>query len=540
MPPVPVYVKGGVWTNLEDQIVKAAIQKYGTHQWSKVASLLQRKSAKQCQIRWDEYLNPWLNFKEFSKQEDAKLLELARKLPNQWRTISDIMGRTTQLCIERYNKLLEGDELGVSTSLEFKVGEINPNAETQVAKPDGTEMEDEEREMLAEARARLLNTQGKKSTRKVRERMLEESKRIAQLQKRRELKQAGVRTDIKKPRKRYATEIDYNEDVVYEQPPLPGIYDTSLEDQRMAARIENFEKNVSLRGLRETGTYDPDRRKRRPSIPTSSHKILEGPPNEFKKPKLELPKPGTQINAEQLVRVNKSALVGVPEPVERTGLSKGISPRRTLTSLFAALPPPKNDFEILLEDELEFEDQDLQADPREDEQKLSVREEAISSLQPLPLECLTKRAPEFIQHPRDAVEQTFNELVASSSIQQPFLQPHDIQGFLDQIEVRMQDVSVERESLQWELPPARAVVDSINAQMSAINDLQSNLKFVQPLVKYNEKLCEKLCSSELPQMRSLQQRYYVEYQVYQSELQAIERKKTTLYDDLKGAKGGVI
>lgn len=540
MPPVPVYVKGGVWTNLEDQIVKAAIQKYGTHQWSKVASLLQRKSAKQCQIRWDEYLNPWLNFKEFSKQEDAKLLELARKLPNQWRTISDIMGRTTQLCIERYNKLLEGDELGVSTSLEFKVGEINPNAETQVAKPDGTEMEDEEREMLAEARARLLNTQGKKSTRKVRERMLEESKRIAQLQKRRELKQAGVRTDIKKPRKRYATEIDYNEDVVYEQPPLPGIYDTSLEDQRMAARIENFEKNVSLRGLRETGTHDPDRRKRRPSIPTSSHKILEGPPNEFKKPKLELPKPGTQINAEQLVRVNKSALVGVPEPVERTGLSKGISPRRTLTSLFASLPPPKNDFEILLEDELEFEDQNMQADPREDEQKLIVREEAISSLQPLPLECLTKRAPEFIQHPRDAVEQTFNELVASSSIQQPFLQPHDIQGFLDQIEVRMQDVSVERENLQWELPPARAVVDSINAQMSAINDLQSNLKFVQPLVKYNEKLCEKLCSSELPQMRSLQQRYYVEYQVYQSELQAIERKKTTLYDDMKGAKGGVI
>ena len=112
MPPVPIYVKGGVWSNLEDQILKAAIQKYGTHQWSKVASLLQRKTAKQCESRWDEFLNPKLNFQEFDRKEDAKLLDLAKKLPNQWRTIADLMGRPAHFCIERYNKLLEtpGDE----------------------------------------------------------------------------------------------------------------------------------------------------------------------------------------------------------------------------------------------------------------------------------------------------------------------------------------------------------------------------------------------------------------------------------------------
>ena len=46
--------------------------------------------------------------------------------------------------------------------------------------------------MLSEARARLANTKGKKAKRKARERQLEEARRLSMLQKRRELKAAGV------------------------------------------------------------------------------------------------------------------------------------------------------------------------------------------------------------------------------------------------------------------------------------------------------------------------------------------------------------
>jgi len=46
--------------------------------------------------------------------------------------------------------------------------------------------------MLSEARARLANTQGKKAKRKARERQLEEARRLAVLQKKRELKAAGI------------------------------------------------------------------------------------------------------------------------------------------------------------------------------------------------------------------------------------------------------------------------------------------------------------------------------------------------------------
>lgn len=62
---VRVIIKGGVWKNTEvscksscfhknktfqDEILKAAIMKYGKNQWSRIASLLHRKSAKQCKV----------------------------------------------------------------------------------------------------------------------------------------------------------------------------------------------------------------------------------------------------------------------------------------------------------------------------------------------------------------------------------------------------------------------------------------------------------------------------------------------------------
>ncbi len=40
-------MKGGVWKNTEDEVLKSAIMKYGKNNWARVASLLPRKTAKQ-------------------------------------------------------------------------------------------------------------------------------------------------------------------------------------------------------------------------------------------------------------------------------------------------------------------------------------------------------------------------------------------------------------------------------------------------------------------------------------------------------------
>ena len=90
----------------QDEILKAAVMKYGLNQWARISSLLVRKSAKQCKARWYEWLDPSIKKTEWTREEDEKLLHLAKLMPTQWRTIAPIVGRTPAQCLERYEKLL--------------------------------------------------------------------------------------------------------------------------------------------------------------------------------------------------------------------------------------------------------------------------------------------------------------------------------------------------------------------------------------------------------------------------------------------------
>lgn len=92
--------------HLQDEILKAAVMKYGLNQWARISSLLVRKSAKQCKARWYEWLDPNIRKTEWTRDEDEKLLHLAKLMPTQWRTIAPIVGRTPAQCLERYEKLL--------------------------------------------------------------------------------------------------------------------------------------------------------------------------------------------------------------------------------------------------------------------------------------------------------------------------------------------------------------------------------------------------------------------------------------------------
>uniref|UniRef100_A0A8C7APG0 Cell division cycle 5-like protein n=1 Tax=Neovison vison TaxID=452646 RepID=A0A8C7APG0_NEOVI len=177
-----IMIKGGVWRNTEDEILKAAVMKYGKNQWSRIASLLHRKSAKQCKARWYEWLDPSIKKTEWSREEEEKLLHLAKLMPTQWRTIAPIIGRTAAQCLEHYEFLLDkaaqrdNEEETTDDPRKLKPGEIDPNPETKPARPDPIDMDEDELEMLSEARARLANTQGKKAKRKAREKQLEEAR----------------------------------------------------------------------------------------------------------------------------------------------------------------------------------------------------------------------------------------------------------------------------------------------------------------------------------------------------------------------------
>lgn len=316
-----VMIKGGVWRNTEDEILKAAVMKYGKNQWSRIASLLHRKSAKQCKARWYEWLDPSIKKTEWSREEEEKLLHLAKLMPTQWRTIAAIVGRTASQCLEHYEYLLDQaqkkEDGGSGQAItddprKLRPGELDPNPETKPARPDPKDMDEDELEMLSEARARLANTQGKKAKRKAREKQLEEARRLAALQKRRELRMAGIYLS-NNPRGRKRKGIDYNKEVPFERQVPLGFYDTAEDNYEPAHHDFRKLRQQHLDGELKAEQEEKQRKKDKQKLaekkendePAISLNVFE--PSK-KRSKLVLPQPQISENElEQVVKLGKAS-----------------------------------------------------------------------------------------------------------------------------------------------------------------------------------------------------------------------------------------
>eukprot|EP00614_Pseudopedinella_elastica_P019869 CAMPEP_0172647824 /NCGR_PEP_ID=MMETSP1068-20121228/240945_1 /TAXON_ID=35684 /ORGANISM="Pseudopedinella elastica, Strain CCMP716" /LENGTH=828 /DNA_ID=CAMNT_0013462113 /DNA_START=53 /DNA_END=2539 /DNA_ORIENTATION=- len=357
-------IKGGVWKNTEDEILKAAVMKYGKNQWSRVASLLNRKSAKQCKARWYEWLDPSIKKTEWTREEEEKLLHLAKIYPSQWRTIAPIVGRTAAQCMEHYEYLLDAAQAaageeglgGADDARKLRPGEIDPHPETKPARPDPVDMDEDEKEMLAEARARLANTRGKKAKRKAREKQLEEAKRLANLQKRRELKAAGVEKKAGRAKRKY---VDYRTEIPFQRSVPAGFYAVGDEKQQTrqlsveaAGRDFEVQRLDQMEGKRrekeEAEQQRKDKKKMRKieeSNPAAVMAMLskENDPMSYRaRTDLSLPAPQvTDAELDAVLKVGASALVATStDPGIAGGATQGLVGDYASQRL-ASLPTPQ-------------------------------------------------------------------------------------------------------------------------------------------------------------------------------------------------------
>lgn len=275
-------------------------------------------------------------------------------MPTQWRTIAPIVGRTPSQCLERYEKLLdaacvkdENYEPG-DDPRKLRPGEIDPNPESKPARPDPVDMDEDEKEMLSEARARLANTRGKKAKRKAREKQLEEARRLASLQKRRELKAAGIDT---RQRKRKRKGIDYNAEIPFEKKPPPGFFDVTDEDRvveqpKFPTTIEELEgkRRVDVEAQlrkQDVAKNKIAQRQDAPSAILQANK-LNDPETVRKRSKLMLPAP--QISDHELEEIAKMGyasdlLAGSEELTEGSGATRALlanyaqTPRQGITPM---------------------------------------------------------------------------------------------------------------------------------------------------------------------------------------------------------------
>uniref|UniRef100_A0A3Q2D2A6 Cell division cycle 5-like protein n=1 Tax=Cyprinodon variegatus TaxID=28743 RepID=A0A3Q2D2A6_CYPVA len=396
-----IMIKGGVWRNTEDEILKAAVMKYGKNQWSRIASLLHRKSAKQCKARWYEWLDPSIKKTEWSREEEEKLLHLAKLMPTQWRTIAPIIGRTAAQCLEHYEYLLdkaaqrENEEEVGDDPRKLKPGEIDPNPETKPARPDPVDMDEGDWQTKREIIILVFfffsfflhvhvtnNTEPdrdrrKKSSRKERDPLDRNREKTAKKTK----KKKHTTNYVKK--RNYLLEIS---DAELEEVVKMGV---ASEVARQAAEESEGGNSASSALLSEYSvTNNMTAGLRTPRTPAAQDRILQEAQNLMALTNIDTPLKGglnTPLHESDFSGVTpQRQQVQTPNTVLSTPFRKAVFSSQQKESLqqlrqgLLSLPVPKNDFEIVLPEnaEKELEETEMESGFIEDSADIEARKQA--------------------------------------------------------------------------------------------------------------------------------------------------------------------
>ncbi|RWR72934.1 transcription factor MYB44-like protein [Cinnamomum micranthum f. kanehirae] len=85
----------GHWRPAEDEKLRQLVEQHGPQNWNSIAEKLKGRSGKSCRLRWFNQLDPRINRRPFTQEEEERLLAAHRVHGSKWALIARLFpGRT--------------------------------------------------------------------------------------------------------------------------------------------------------------------------------------------------------------------------------------------------------------------------------------------------------------------------------------------------------------------------------------------------------------------------------------------------------------